>query len=500
MKKSFSSFSGILGPFIFIYSLFLSCNGLEAQTTIYSENFNGASHSFSLNTPDVSSAATGYNPWLVNNSYTGGSGSLMCLGFPFAFNVGNTTAQPAGITGSPNSNYMHISSQEAINNGITCASYQSSDGLCFLDENYFSAMTNNMSTTGFNNVSFNFWWMCGGAAGTTYGEVYYSTDGGTTWILTTSPSQYLNSPTWQQASLTDAAFDNQASIKFGFRFVNITATTGADPGFCIDDIVLESPVNCNTDSTFAATACDSYISPSGKLWTTSNTYMDTIPNAAACDSIMTISLTISESTDSSYAVSTCDSYTSPSGKLWTASNTYRDTIPNAATCDSIITISLTVNAPDTSVTVGGFVLLSNQTGGTYQWLDCNNSNSVVAGATSQQFNVAANGSYAVAITSNGCTDTSACYNIIGLGMESFDFESALNLYPNPGNKVVYLDLQEVCSDIFILITNINGQVVHQKSYRYSNKIIINIEEFAEGIYFVNLHSEKKSAIMKLVKQ
>jgi hypothetical protein len=496
MKKSLTSVSGIVTTIILVLLL----NSLQAQTTIFSENFNGATHSFSLNTTDVSSTATGYNPWLVNNSYTGGSGSLTCLGFPFGFNVGNTTAQPAGISGSPNSNYMHITSQEAINDGITCASYQSSDGTCFLDENYFSAMTNNISTAGFNGVSFKFWWMCGGAAGTTYGEVYYSTDGGTTWILTTSPSQYLNSPTWQQATLTDAAFDNQASIKFGFRFVNIIATAGADPGFCIDDIVLESPVNCNTDSTFASSACDSYTSPSGKLWTVSNTYMDTIPNAAACDSVMTISLTISESTDSSFAVSTCDSYTSPSGKIWTVSNTYRDTIPNAVSCDSVMTINLTVNTPDTSVTVGGFVLLSNQTGGTYQWLDCNNSNSPVAGATSQQFNVAANGNYAVAITSNGCTDTSACYNITGLGMESLDFESSVILYPNPGKKIIYLDLSEDYSDILIQITNINGQVVHQKSYRHSNKIMINIEQLAEGIYFVYLNSEKKSAIMKLIKQ
>ena len=48
-------------------------------------------------------------------------------------------------------------------------------------------------------------------------------------------------------------------------------------------------------------------------------------------------------TKDTISVTTCNSYTSPSGKTWTTSNTYLDTIPNDAGCDSVITINLTVN-------------------------------------------------------------------------------------------------------------------------------------------------------------
>lgn len=53
-------------------------------------------------------------------------------------------------------------------------------------------------------------------------------------------------------------------------------------------------------------------------------------------------------TYSTPSISACETYTSPSGLYtWTASNTYNDTIPNAALCDSIITIDLTINQPQT---------------------------------------------------------------------------------------------------------------------------------------------------------
>ncbi|MEN8230673.1 MAG: hypothetical protein ABFS38_21130 [Bacteroidota bacterium] len=46
------------------------------------------------------------------------------------------------------------------------------------------------------------------------------------------------------------------------------------------------------ESTIHETACDSFVSPSGKIWTSSDSYHDTIANAAGCDSVITIHLTV----------------------------------------------------------------------------------------------------------------------------------------------------------------------------------------------------------------
>jgi hypothetical protein len=65
-------------------------------------------------------------------------------------------------------------------------------------------------------------------------------------------------------------------------------------------------------------------------------------------------------------------------------------------------------------------LESNNSGGTYSWVDCNNGYSAISGETSQSFTAVANGSYAVIVTEENCSDTSACFIIDEVGLSSLD--------------------------------------------------------------------------------
>jgi hypothetical protein len=122
--------------------------------------------------------------------------------------------------------------------------------------------------------------------------------------------------------------------------------SGNDHGLSVDDFAVSwtSAVSCNTTSTINVSTCESYTVPSGdETHLTSGTYMDTIPNAALCDSIITINLTIKNNTTATISPVACGSYTVPSGdEMYMVSGTYMDTIPNAAGCDSILTINLTI--------------------------------------------------------------------------------------------------------------------------------------------------------------
>jgi hypothetical protein len=114
------------------------------------------------------------------------------------------------------------------------------------------------------------------------------------------------------------------------------------------------PLSCNSYLTLSPTACVSYTVPSGdETYTSSGTYTDTIPNANACDSILTIHLKINQHSTATISAIACHSYTVPSGdETYNTAGTYMDTIQNIKGCDSILTINLSmVTQWDTIVAV-----------------------------------------------------------------------------------------------------------------------------------------------------
>ena len=103
--------------------------------------------------------------------------------------------------------------------------------------------------------------------------------------------------------------------------------------------------NCTASSaTINVTSCGNYISPSGNTFTISGTYSDTIPNAANCDSVITINLTVnSVFNNPPQTVSSCSTFTAPWGTVYNQSGAYSNTYTATNGCDSIVTINLTIN-------------------------------------------------------------------------------------------------------------------------------------------------------------
>jgi len=131
-------------------------------------------------------------------------------------------------------------------------------------------------------------------------------------------------------------------------------------GNCDSTVSLTLTVIPRTYHTIDPIECDSYVSPSGNYtWTTSNTYMDTIPNASMCDSVITINLTIKNSTSASISETVCGSYDFL-GTILTSSGVYVGTVPNAMMCDSVITLTLDITrAPNTPANSGDVTYCEN---------------------------------------------------------------------------------------------------------------------------------------------
>jgi len=207
-----------------------------------------------------------------------------------------------------------------------------------------------------------------------------------------------------------------------------------------------------------------------------------------------------KNTNAGITRSACDYYTSPSGKYtWRNSGTYDDTILNVLGCDSIIKINLTINTVDISLINSSPTLTAKATGAIYQWLDCNNGFAAIGGANNQSFMATANGSYAVKVTQNGCTDTSLCINVSNANILENSFGNSLKIFPNPTHGETSIELGANYNDVSVIVRNAIGQEVMRKSYSSANSLQINIPGEA-GIYMVEVTAQDKKAILKVVKK
>ena len=268
---------------------------------------------------------------------------------------------------------------------------------------------------------------------------------------------------------------------------------------CDSIITIDLTINNATTASITEMACFEYVVPSGdETYTESGIYMDTIPNTAGCDSIITIDLTINFATTSSITEEACFEYTVPSGdETYTESGIYMDTIANAAGCDSIITIDLTINTVNVETTTESPTITANAVGATYHWLDCDADYAVIDGETNASFTAASNGNYAVEVTEGGCTDTSACVTIGDVGLSAPDLMDIVRVYPNPGQGELFIDLGEL-KEVNMEIYNSRGEVVyHEENVNESLHIID--PELASGIYYLQVVSGTAKQEFRLIR-
>jgi PKD repeat protein len=468
-------------------SIVLICGTLSAQSpdTLMYERFETGGASFLLNSGDLGgvSAATGYNQWTVNNAYTGGSGQLICLGFPFNFTIANTPSQPQAITGGTNTGYLHIVSDAGQAVGVNNCCYLAADGICNFNETHFTKMAQDVNTTGYDSVTVSFLWLCAGGTNI-HGEFYYSTDQGTSWSQVTSPiSQYKNQSNWTSQSVTLPVFAGQSTLRFGFRFVNQTSTAANEPGFGIDEFLITAKVAGAppvaafeiSDSTICAGNCIDF----GDLTTGNPTSWFWVFQGAATG---------------------FSTQQNPSQICYTTPGTYTVTliVGNANGTDTLTFNPITVYAnPSTPViTMSGDTLFASPGFASYQWFL---NDTAISGSTDSFHVVLTDGSYTVAVTdTNGCSSLSDSLNF-STGLILINGNAGVEVFPNPvANQ---LNIRSEVAIAAVSLTDMSGRMVMEMLPGHVHSVQVGLETLADGIYFLRVETTAgASGIMKIVKK
>lgn len=194
----------------------------------------------------------------------------------------------------------------------------------------------------------------------------------------------------------------------------------------------------------------------------------------------------------------CKSFTL-NGATYDSTGTYTQVLTNATGCDSILTLNLTINNADVRVVQNGLTLEAQAAGATYQWLTCANNvpSAPVAGATNRTLTVSANGSYAVVVTENGCTDTSDCIMINNVGLGEIQ-GGGLSYFPNPVLDEMTVKIPTLFVGLSFALVDFNGRVVVDGKLMATENSI-SLQGLPAGVYFLRLEGLPGSTmrVMKL---
>lgn len=163
-------------------------------------------------------------------------------------------------------------------------------------------------------------------------------------------------------------------------------------------------------------------------------------------------------------------------------------------CSNIDSLIInTLPLPDNSLSVNGVTITASLIGGTYQWLDCNLGQPILA-ETNQVFTATSNGSYSVIVTDGQCSDTSDCIMISNIGLEE-NKAKEIHVYPNPSKGLFNIELHYNST---LYISDEFGRILSSIQFE-AGKTTIDLSNESNGVYFIKINSDSFTETIRIIK-
>lgn len=293
------------------------------------------------------------------------------------------------------------------------------------------------------------------------------------------------------------------TVDFNPSMANNSLTTDGS----VDAFIVKLQKCSATQGNHIVNACGSFTWFDGITYTQNNTtatYTLVGGNSIGCDSILTLKLQLNPIATGVHTVTACQQYTWLNGVTYTQNNmiaTYALSGAAANGCDSVLTLNLTVKDLDPSVTysVSTGELRANQENATYQWINCDNK-TAIAGATEATFKVNQSGNFALAVTYNGCTDTSDCISLLHVSIEEND--NHFSVYPNPSEGIFTITKNNAqVENTYLQVLTLDGKIIMEQTWQVQQQNqILDISAMPTGVYILKIQSSGGILTKKLVKK
>jgi hypothetical protein len=228
----------------------------------------------------------------------------------------------------------------------------------------------------------------------------------------------------------------------------------------------------------------------------SGIYNQTFPIDGNCDSIVTLYLTIKHPSTTNIVDFVCQGTSYQKNgfniledqNLTPGTTNYQRFADTTSICPNIYNLSLTVDAVFETQIFDTIVK-----GMHYIYNGFNITNTNTEGTFNYDFTQPAD---------NGCDSTVylTLTVVAGTGFENFNIERQLVMYPNPAKDRIYISSSETIKIQQIEITDMQGALLQNQIASNEHVIDVNLNNFAQGVYFIKIYTDHGIIAKKLIIQ